>query len=125
MCDSPIETVKYIWVNIWCMLHWILSKKKCRNTFPLRTVDQLARSAKSLEAVVPNQLLAANADAVAYQMEEYKNSGLVVILHCLNSFQYNNYVKWSLLYVLLRENHRINAVSFPSSHNGCNTAFIV
>ena len=28
-------------------------------------------------------ILAANADAIAYQMEEYKNSGLVVILNCL------------------------------------------
>ena len=28
-------------------------------------------------------ILAANADAIACQMEEYKNSGLVVILNCL------------------------------------------
>ena len=46
MCDGPIETVKYIWVNIWCMLDWILSQK-CRNTLPLHKVDQLARSAKT------------------------------------------------------------------------------
>ena len=44
--------------------------------------------------------------AVGYQVDEYKNSGLVVILHCLNSFQHNNYVAFSLLYVLLRENHK-------------------
>ena len=27
MCDDPIETVKYIWVNTSCMLDWILSQK--------------------------------------------------------------------------------------------------
>ena len=71
---------------------------------------------------MPEQLLAANADAIVYQMKEYKNSGLVVILHCLNSFQHKNYVAFSLLYVLLRENHKVNAVCFPSFHNGCNPA---
>ena len=41
---------------------------------------------KNLDTVGPNQLLTANADSTfAYQMEEYKNSGLIVILHCLNS----------------------------------------
>ena len=24
MYDGSIETVEYIWVNIWCMLHWII-----------------------------------------------------------------------------------------------------
>ena len=59
---------------------------KTAEILALHTVDQLARRAKSLDAVVPAQLFAANADAVAYQMEEYKNSGFVVILHCLKSF---------------------------------------
>ena len=40
MCDSPIETVKYIWLNFWCMLDWILSQN-CGNTLPLHAVDQL------------------------------------------------------------------------------------
>ena len=76
---------------------------------------------KNLDTVGPNQLLTANADSTfAYQMEEYKNSGLIVILHCLNSFQHNNYVAFSLLYVLLRENCKINAAYFTSFHNGCN-----
>ena len=52
---------------------------------------------KNVDAVVPDQFLAVNADAVAYQMEEYKNSGLVVNLHCFNSFQHNNYVEFSLI----------------------------
>ena len=43
-----------------------------------------------------DQLLAANAVAGSYQMEEYKNSGLAVILHCLNNFQHDNYVAFSL-----------------------------
>ena len=53
MCDGLIETVKYIWMNILCMLDWILSQN-CRNTLPLHAVDQLARSQWNiLDAVVP------------------------------------------------------------------------
>ena len=47
---------------------------------------------KLKNAAVPNQLLAANAKAIIYQMEEYKKSSLVVILYCLSSFQHKNYV---------------------------------
>ena len=43
MFDGPTETVKYIWVNILCMLDWILSQN-CRNTLASHTVDQLPRS---------------------------------------------------------------------------------
>ena len=40
-CDCRIETVKYIWVNIWCMLDWILSWYY-RNILPLDTaIEQL------------------------------------------------------------------------------------
>ena len=46
MCDSPIETVECIWVNIWCMLDWIWSRN-CRNTLLLHWAGQLARSAKN------------------------------------------------------------------------------
>ena len=46
MCDGPIETVKYIWVNILYMLHWI-SSQNSGNSFPLHTAGQLAMSAKS------------------------------------------------------------------------------
>ena len=52
----------------------------------LWTVDQLSEECKNLDAVVFDQLLAANVDTIAYQMEKYKNPGLVVILHFLNSF---------------------------------------
>ena len=46
MCDGPIETVEWIWVNIWCMLDWIWSQN-CRNTLLLHTTGQLVRSAKN------------------------------------------------------------------------------
>ena len=61
-------------------------------------------SAKTWDAAVPDQLLAASANVIAYQMEEYENSDLVVILLSLNSFQHKNYMAFSLLYVLLKEN---------------------
>ena len=41
MSDCPTETGKYIWVNISCMLDWILSQN-CRNVLHLHTaVEQL------------------------------------------------------------------------------------
>ena len=43
LCESPIETVEYICVNISCIFDWILLQKNCRNTLPLHTFDQLAR----------------------------------------------------------------------------------
>ena len=61
---------------------------------------------KNIDAVVPDELIAANADAIAYHIEEYKNSGLVVILHCLNSFEHSSCVAFLLLHVLLRETAR-------------------
>ena len=78
------------------MLDRILSQNY-RNTLPLHTADQLSEGCKNLDVVVPNQLLAANVDAVAYQMEEYKNPGFVVILHCLNSFQHINYCIFTII----------------------------
>ena len=65
MCDGPIETVKYILVNIWCMLDWILSQKHTSFVYSWSTNEEC----KILEAAVPDQLLAANADAVAYQID--------------------------------------------------------
>ena len=46
MYEVHIETVQYTWVNIWCMLDWILLRN-CRNVLPLHTVDQTVRSAKN------------------------------------------------------------------------------
>ena len=45
---------------------------------------------------MPNKLLAVTSNAGTYQIEEHKNSSLVVILLSLNSFQHNNYVTLSL-----------------------------
>ena len=127
MCDDPIETVKYIWVNILCMLDdWIFSQK-CRNKFTSGSEFSFAYSWSTsevevyriLDAIVPDKLLAANTNAGSYQIEEYKNSSLVVILHGLHittTWHFHN------LYVLLRENHKINVICFPSFHNGCNPA---
>ena len=39
MYDYPIETVEYIWMNIWCMLDWILSQN-CRNTLPFHEKNE-------------------------------------------------------------------------------------
>ena len=50
---------------------------------------------------MPDQLLTANADTITYQMEEYKNLGLVVILHCWTVFNtsstwhFHYYMYWS------------------------------
>ena len=121
MYHGLIETVKYIWVNIWFILGWILSKKLQKytsSTYSWSTSEDY----KNVDSDVPYQFVAANADSITYPMEEYKNPSLAVILHCLNSFQYTNYVAFSLLYVLLRENHKINTVCFPSFHDGCNPA---
>ena len=44
--SSILKCGEYIYVNIWCMLDWILSQN-WRNTLHLDTVDQLVRSAKN------------------------------------------------------------------------------
>ena len=56
MCDCLIETVKYIWVNIWCMLDWILSQN-CRNTFPLHTAVEQLRVQKLNTLLCPTNCL--------------------------------------------------------------------
>ena len=46
---------------------------------------------------MPDQLLAANTDAVAYQMEEYKNSDLFVIGTAFNTtttWRFYYYMYW-------------------------------
>ena len=68
-------------------------------------------------------MLAVNANAGSHQIEQYNNLSLVVILHCLNSFQHYNYVAFSLfICFILRENRNINVVCFPSFENGCSPA---
>ena len=99
-------------------MHAWLDFLTSRNNFtPFAYSWSTSEEYKKSDAVVPDELLAANANAGSYHTEEYKNSSLVVILHCLNTANTWNF---HYLYVLLRENHKINAVRFPSFHNGYN-----
>ena len=43
MCGGPIETAKYIWINILYMPDWIFSQN-WRNSLPLQAVDQVSVS---------------------------------------------------------------------------------
>ena len=74
---------------------------------------------------MPNQLLEANTNIIAYQMEEYKNWDLVKIFSLFEHFsiqELRDIFTILCIYCLGRENHKINAVCFPSFHNGCNPA---
>ena len=51
MCDVPIETVKYIWVNILYMLDWIFSQN-CKNSLPLHTRHDASGTAGTAAAVL-------------------------------------------------------------------------
>ena len=46
MYEGHMETVEYIWVNVRCMLDWILSPN-CRNILCLQIEDQPVRIAKN------------------------------------------------------------------------------
>ena len=65
---------------------WLDFVKKLRKYISFAYSWSTREECKILDAIVPDQLLAAKADAGSNQMEEYKNSSLAVILHCLNSF---------------------------------------
>ena len=55
MCDGPIETVKYIWVNILCTLDWIFSQN-CRNSLLLHTAScSTSEEYKNLDACCARQ----------------------------------------------------------------------
>ena len=71
MSDGPIETVKYIWVNIGCILDCIFSQN-CRNLPFFAYSWTTSEEYKILDAVVPDELLAANANANSYQIEKFK-----------------------------------------------------
>ena len=93
--DGLMETVKYIWVNI--LYHaWLDFLTNLQKFITFVYTWSTSEEYKILDAVVPDRLLAFNTSASSYQIEEYKNSSLVVILHCLNSFQHYNYVAFSL-----------------------------
>ena len=83
-----------------------------------------SEESKNLDAAVPDQVLAANAEAVAYQMEKDKNSGLVVIFWIV----FNTRSTWHFhyyIYGLGKQQDNCIAVCFPSFHNRCNPTYTV
>ena len=62
MHDDPMDTTEYICVNIWCMLDWILSQNY-KNTLPLHTIHQLARSAKKGAVVTGGDKICENSNS--------------------------------------------------------------
>ena len=67
-----------------------------------------SKECKILDAVASHQLFPANADAVAYKIEVYKNSGLVVIL------QFSTQQLRGIFTIICaaKENRKINALWF-------------
>ena len=69
---------------------WLDFLTKLQKISPFAYSWSTSEEYKILDAVVPDELLAVTKSAGSYQIEEYKNPSLVVILHCLNSFQHNS-----------------------------------
>ena len=77
----------------------------------------------SHKTVVPDELLAANANAGSYPIEKYQNSNIKNLVEILHFLKTTTTWHFHYLYILLRENHKINAIFSPSFHdNGCNPA---
>ena len=60
MCDGTAETVKYLWVNTWCMLDWNLPYKAVEIHYLCIYRWLTSKECKNLDAVVFDQLVAAN-----------------------------------------------------------------
>ena len=87
------------------------------------TYSSWRTSSEKLKTLLcPTNYLQPTLKPLLTRWKNIKIQTLAVIFHCLNSFQYKNYVAFSLLYALPRENHKINAICFPSFNNGCNPA---
>ena len=80
MCYGPIEAVKYILVNIGFILDWILSQNYTFFAYSWSSSKQC----KNINAVAPEQLLAAKADAVAYQMDTTTTWNFNYYMYCLS-----------------------------------------
>ena len=91
------------------MFDWILSQNP-RNTLALHTVVH-NQELKNLNAVLADQLLAVNADTVAYQMEECSTFSCDFAF--LKSFPHENCVAFLLSHVLLRKKNKLNVICFP------------
>ena len=96
---------------------WLDFLTKLQNFTSFTYSRSASKKYKILDAVVLNELLEANTNVGSYPIEEYKNPSLLVILYCLTTT-----TTWHFhyLYVLLRENHKIKAVWFTTSHKYCN-----
>ena len=118
MCDCLIETVKYIWVNIWCMLDWILSQN-CRNTLPLHTaVEQLGVQKLKTLLCLTNCWQPTSTSLLTRQ----KILKIQVWLwFCIVWTVFNTRTTWYFQYYMYRLG-KPNAVCFPPFHNGCNPA---
>ena len=102
ICDCPVETIKYIWVNIWWILDWVLPQN-CRNTLPLHTTVKQLGLQKLKTLLCPTNCLQPTPTSLLTRWKNIKIQIWLWFFHCLNTFQYKNYVAFSLFYVLLRQ----------------------
>ena len=97
MCDCPIETVKYIWVNIWCMLDWI-SSQNCRNALPLHTVVEQLRVQKLKTLFCPTNCLQPTPTLL---LTRWKNIKIQICLwFCIVWTVFNTRTMWHFRYYM-------------------------
>ena len=99
MFDGPIETIKYILVNMWCMLDWIYTKLQKYTSFAYSR--STSEEWKNLVAVVPDQLLASNADLSDDLLIRWKNIKIQVWLwFCIVWMVFNTTTSWHFHYYM-------------------------
>ena len=74
MCESPIEIVECIWLNIWCMLDWIWSQN-CGNTLFLYTCGQIRGAQKIRRCLYIRQGIRHRPDGAISDCESWGISG--------------------------------------------------
>ena len=119
MCDCPTETVKCIWVNIWCMLDWILSKNLaeihflCINLISKQTVQKLRRyCARAIACRQRPRYCLSDGGIQKFWFgcdfplfEQFWTQQQ----HCI----------FTIIILTIRENNNINTVCLSSFHDGC------
>ena len=113
MFDGPIETVKYIWVNIWFMLDLILSQNY-RNTLSLPTINRGVQKRSSCALPIASSQCQRRCSSDG-RIKKYR-SGCDFPL--FEQF-YTKQVRGIFTIICTVQ---INAVCFPSFHNDCNPA---
>ena len=111
MYDNSIETVKYISVNIWCMLDWMLSQMHKCTSFAYNW--STSKNCENLDAVVPEQLLATKADTVAY----HKNTKIQVWLWFC--------IVWTISYTTTMWNFHYYKYYLGKSKDKCHLIFLI